>query len=211
MTAAPMPSTGDLPRLRISTAELPPVPPTELDTFLDAAARCFARHGIRRTSVPDIAQEASTSRTSVYRHLGTVDEAATLLLARDLHRLLIGLTEALQDADGPDSVIRLICGVVCFCQEHPVLKKVLNDEPELITPLITSQFHSINDRASAVFVPVLDTAMEHGMIRRADARVLTEFLVRVTMSILLSPPDGKLTDFLHETVLPAIRPTSACS
>ena len=36
-------------------AGLPPVSSTALDTFLDAAASCFARFGVGHTTVPDIA------------------------------------------------------------------------------------------------------------------------------------------------------------
>lgn len=192
--------------LVIPAAALPPVPPAEMDPFLDAAARCFARHGIRRTSVPDIAREASTSRTTVYRQVGTVDTAAALLLARDLHRLLISLRGELDGADGPESLIRLIGAVVSFCAGHPVLRKVLTDEPEIATPFLTAEFRSIIDRVSDVVVPLLERAMDDGKIRPGNPRVLADFLVRITVSVLLSPPPGELSDFLEQVVLPTIRP-----
>lgn len=205
-SAYPELTDADAPRLAIPAAALPPVPPAEIDPYLDAAARCFAKHGIRRTSVPDIAREASTSRTTVYRQLGTVDTAAALLLARELHRLLISLPGDLTGADGPESVIRLLGAVVSFATEHPVLRKVLKDEPEITTPFLTVEFSSIIDRVSTVAVPILERAMDDGMIRSADPRVLADFLVRIAVSVLLSPPPGKLTDFFEQVVLPVIRP-----
>lgn len=205
-SAYPELTDADAPRLAIPAAALPPVPPAEIDPYLDAAARCFAKHGIRRTSVPDIAKEASTSRTTVYRQLGTVDTAAALLLARELHRLLISLPGDLTGADGPESVIRLLGAVVSFATEHPVLRKVLKDEPEITTPFLTAEFSSIIDRVSTVAVPILERAMDDGMIRSADPRVLADFLVRITVSVLLSPPPGKLNDFFEQVVLPVIRP-----
>ena len=36
--------------------------------FLDAAERCFARFGIAKTSMDDVAQEAGFSRTTLYRY-----------------------------------------------------------------------------------------------------------------------------------------------
>src|SRR5947207_15454953 len=67
-------------------AGLPPVPSTALDTYLDAAASCFARFGVAHTTVPDIARELGVSRMTVYRRLGSVHDALRSLLARELHR-----------------------------------------------------------------------------------------------------------------------------
>ena len=41
---------------------LPETPPAELDPFLDAAAECFARYGVQRTSVQDVAQALRVNR-----------------------------------------------------------------------------------------------------------------------------------------------------
>ena len=46
------------PQLR---AGLPEPPPPDLDIYLDAAARCLARHGVGRTSVQDVARELGVS------------------------------------------------------------------------------------------------------------------------------------------------------
>ena len=46
------------------TFGVPAVPPPTLDPYLDAAARCFARHGLRRTRVTDIADEVGVSRVT---------------------------------------------------------------------------------------------------------------------------------------------------
>src|SRR3546814_4780239 len=65
---------------------LPTLPSPALDPYLDAAARCFVRHGLRRTRVTDIADDVGVSRVTVYRQVGTVEDAARLLLARELDR-----------------------------------------------------------------------------------------------------------------------------
>lgn len=185
---------------------LPPVPPPELDPYLDAAATCFARHGISRTSVPDIARELGISRTTVYRQVGTVEQAARLLLARELHRFLAHLPAVLAGAVGPETVTRLLAAVVVFAREHPVLAKVLADEPELIGPFLTSDLHALVDRVSTIATPLLDRAMDAGLVHRRDPAVLAEFLVRTTISLALAPPSGDLAGFLDQTVLPVLAP-----
>ena len=70
--------------LPVLEAGLPPAPPAELDPYLDAAARCLARHGIGRTSVQDVARELGVNRATVYRQVGTVEDMVRLLVAREL-------------------------------------------------------------------------------------------------------------------------------
>src|SRR5579884_3492717 len=80
---------GSILDLGLRLTGVPPVPPEELDPYLDAAARCFGRFGISRTRVPDVAAEVGVSRVTVYRQVGTVEDMARMLLARDMHRLLM--------------------------------------------------------------------------------------------------------------------------
>jgi len=185
---------------------LPPVPPAELDPYLDAAAACFARHGISRTSVPDIARELGISRTTVYRQVGTVEQAARLLLARELHRFLAHLPGVLAGAAGPETVTRLLAAVVLFAREHPVLAKVLADETELIGPFLTVELPDLVARVSEIATPLLERAMTAGLIHRRDPAGLAEFLVRTTVSLVLAPPPGDLGEFLDQTVLAVLAP-----
>lgn len=185
---------------------LPPVPPADLDPYLDAAAACFARHGVGRTSVPDIARELGISRTTVYRQVGTIEQAARLLLARELHRFLDHLPAVLEGAAGPETVTRLLAAVVHFAREHPVLAKVLADEPELIGPFLTQDLPDLVARVTAIATPLLDRAMAAGLVRHQDPAVLAEFVVRTTVSLVLAPYRGDLGAFFDQTVLALLAP-----
>ena len=114
--------------LGLQLDEVPPMPPAELDAYLDAAAACFLRHGVSRTRVPDVAAEVGVSRVTVYRQVGTVENMARLLLARYLHRLLVRLPAAMRGATGPETIVRLLETIIEHARSHPVLMKVLRDE-----------------------------------------------------------------------------------
>lgn len=205
-----MPAEGALPEAPLhlpSIAQgLPPVPADALDLYLDAAATCFARHGIGRTGVPDIARELGVSRTTVYRQVGTVEQAARLLLARELHRFLARLPSVLDGAVGAETITRLIAEVVRFARRHPVLAKVLDHEPELIGPFLIEDLAALVARVSGIATPLLERAMTTGLIRRQDPEVLAEFLVRTAVSLVLAPPPGDLDAFLDQTVLALVAP-----
>ncbi len=194
-----------------SVFELPPTglpepPPPTLDPYLDAAGRCFARHGISRTSVQDVARELGVNRTTVYRQVGNVDAMCRLLLARDLHRLLLALPAPGEGRSGPDAVIELIEAVVAYAWAHPVLTKVLDDEPELIGPFLVVDLRDLLDRATAAATPLLEVAMAAGLVARRDPAVVAEWLARITLSVIAAPPPGPLRPFLAEIVEPVLAP-----
>lgn len=185
---------------------IPAPPPASLDPFLDAAARCFVRHGIKRTSVQDVARELRVNRTTVYRQIGNVDQQVRLLLARDLHRLLATLPGALASATGPEAIVELLTAIVTFAREHPVLVKVLADEADLIGPFLVSDMPELVGRVAAAITPLLDAAMGGGMLAHRDPVVVAEWVVRMGVSFILAPPPGDLSRFIAELLVPALSP-----
>ncbi|MEU5363939.1 helix-turn-helix domain-containing protein [Streptomyces sp. NPDC005925] len=68
--------------------------------ILDAAYTCFTRHGVRRTTMDDIARAADMSRPAVYQHVRNKEDAFRRLVERMLQDALDASREALaQDGD----------------------------------------------------------------------------------------------------------------
>jgi AcrR family transcriptional regulator len=192
--------------LPASLQGLPPPPPPSLDPFLDATARCFARYGIRRTSVQDVAQELGVNRTTVYRQVGNIEQQAMLLAARDSHRLLSSLPARITFPIGPRSVVDLLATLVREARAHPVLAKMLADERDLIGSFVARDVTQLLEQTTAAFVPLVRRAIDAGSLARRDPSVLTQWLVRITASLVLIEPPGELEGFLAELLIPALTP-----
>jgi AcrR family transcriptional regulator len=197
--------------LAVDALGLPEVPGPNLDPYLDAAARCFARHGLRRTKVVDIADEARVSRVTVYRQIGDVDHAARLLLARELDRLLSALVPRLADSHDPDEVMAVIADAIRFAIDHPVLAKVLRDEPDLVGGFLVTEFDVLLGRLRLLATPVLDRLVRLGAPPAIDVVVLGDFVTRVLVTLVLSPPPGDVDAYLRALLGPLLtaapRPT----
>lgn len=189
------------------SAALPPPPASELDPYLDAAADCFARHGIRRTSVQDVARQLGVNRATVYRQVGTTEQMVRLLMARELHELVEFLPTQLKTTDGPEVVVELMATVIDYARHHPIIVKVLHDEPELIGPFLVSDLPQVITRVAAQITPLLEFAMSSGVIATRHSRTTAEWLVRTAFTLVLAPPPGDLRAFLAEMLLPALSPT----
>lgn len=201
-----MNSPTALPSFPASLAGLPPVPPAALDPVLDAAARCFARYGIRRTSVQDVAAELGVNRTTVYRQVGNIEQQALLLAVRDAHRVLSSLPGRINVPVGPDTVVDLVATLVREARRHPVLAKLLADERELVGSFIARDGLVLVERVAATFVPVLTLAIRRGHLAPRDPELLAQWLVRTTASLILIDWPGDLDTFLAEMLVPALTP-----
>lgn len=69
-------------------------------TVLDAAYVCFTRHGVRRTTMDDIAREAGMSRTAAYQYVRNTEDAFRRLTSRLLDTTLSNARAAAATQDG---------------------------------------------------------------------------------------------------------------
>ncbi|HVX17583.1 MAG TPA: TetR/AcrR family transcriptional regulator [Acidimicrobiales bacterium] len=193
-----------LSRLRASFDRLIERPDPKLDEALNAATACFARHGLAHTSVPDIAREMGVSKATVYRQIGSVDDVVRLLLAREAHLLIDTLEHTVGDATGPDALLDVVTAGIGFASDHPLITKVLRDEPDLageLLPLLPEFAGATRAALQPAIVALLD-----GADTVSPPGVLADLVVRLTLAALLvTPPD--LAAHVRQAFEPHLRPT----
>jgi AcrR family transcriptional regulator len=185
---------------------LPLPPPASLDPVLDAAADCLARHGLSRTSMSDIARELGVVPSTVYRKVGSVENAAWLLAAREGHRFVGRLPELIGGIRGPRVLTVAMANAIEAAWAHPVFAKLLRDEADFVGRTLTRRLPAIIDQAVELITPVLVAAMELGVVKRRDPDRLARWIVRIAIAVVLAPPDGDLTEHLDEMLLPLLEP-----
>jgi AcrR family transcriptional regulator len=181
-------------------------PRADLDPFLDAAACCFARHGLRRTSVQDVARELGVDRTTVYRQVGTIAQQARLLAARELQRLVLSIPGRSVQPVGPDGVIEIMASVIDDVRLHPVVAKLLADDTDAVTFSTLADLPPLLEKVASGLAPMLAVAMEEGTLARREPAILAEWLIRLVVTLVLVPPLTELRTFLSELLLPALTP-----
>ena len=185
---------------------LPPRPDPSTDRLLDATERCLARYGIRRTSMTDIARELRVARTTLYRQVGSVEQAVALVASRQLHRFLDDLLAVLASAEGagPVAFIEAIAGAVRFARTDPVCRRVLDDEPDLLGSLVARDLRPYATQVAEAVTPIVAAAMEAGTIRSGDPRLAAQWMVRVVAALVALPPEGDLEEMLGYALGPIL-------
>ena len=110
--------------------------------LLAGAARAFAEHGVRRSTMQSIAAAAGVAKATLYNYFRTKDEVAAELLAVELDRLT-ALAESLPLGDG-------LAALSDELGAHPVLRRLAETEPETLAALLgTGRWGELTERLGA--------------------------------------------------------------
>jgi AcrR family transcriptional regulator len=97
--------------------------------LLAGAARAFAEHGVRRSTMQSIATAAGVAKATLYNHFRTKDDVLTALVRTELDRLT-GIAAALP-------VQQALATLSDELGAHPVLRRLADIEPDALSALLS--------------------------------------------------------------------------
>jgi len=167
------------------------------ERVLEATYSCVARFGMGKTTVEDVVKESGVSRASIYRLFpGGKDQLLRETVGWEMNRFFARLAEAVYDA--PDFASLLEEGLVFAhraIQEHEVLRKVLDTEPERFLPLITVEQYRVLDFITAFLLPYLEREERAGRVRPGiDLEAAAQYVARLVLSLIGSPGRWDMDD-----------------
>jgi AcrR family transcriptional regulator len=184
---------------------------TTRERIIDAADECFARYGVAKTTVEDIAAAAALSRATVYRSFtGGRDEVILAVVLRDLRRFLDRLAGRLSgERSAPDAIIEGILDAVAFMRSEPRVAQLLAPEAAGHTQAaVAGAAERVLDLCCDYVRPYFDLAQRQGVLRAdIDAEGTMEFLFRMISSLIVmdrARDDAETRGFLRTYVVPAL-------
>jgi len=178
--------------------------------MLDALERCLTRYGVGRTSMTDIAREMGVARTTLYRQVGSLEEAMALMSSRRFHRFLDELIELSAQGITVDTFVEVIVRTVRSALTDPVAQRILHDEPNLLGEyLANGSLAVLAGQITELLTPVVRAAMSIGLLRSTDPSMAAGWIVRVVLALgAMPPPDDQLDDTVRFVLQPMLDPAS---
>ena len=196
---------------RRSTGQL--AAPTSTDDarerILAAAERCIDRHGIRKTTMDDVANEVGLSRPSVYRYFADRDDLLIELITRHARALLARAHKSISGRSSlPDQIVETVLYTAEHARRDPLTRHVLDpDGTSLGKRMVAS---GVTERCRAeMWDPVLDAAVANNELPpglpRSDIHL---WLGNVTKIVMRGLEDGdgdlrRYRSILRRFVVPA--------
>jgi AcrR family transcriptional regulator len=159
--------------------------PSAHDKILDAALVRFAESGVGGTTMSQLARDAGISREWLYKHFPNRDAIAIAVSRREVERLIDGLAaSAVGSEDVESSLTEAFAYAVEFLRAHALLQQVIRNEPAAFASLL-------HDQGDTVVATAVDVSVEYiqaiSPIKRAQAVVIAETLVRLVIAITVAP------------------------
>jgi len=159
--------------------------------ILDAALAQFTDFGLRRSTMEDVARRAGLSRVTVYRRFSGKDELMEAVVLREVRRYFDGLTEVRsRAADAEERVVESAAFSMSHLRAHPLLRRLIDTEPEAIVLRLSSEGDSLlktaHEFTSAMILDEVcgSRPVPPGIAERVG--VLAEVCVRLILSFVLN-------------------------
>ncbi|MBQ1444521.1 MAG: TetR/AcrR family transcriptional regulator [Renibacterium sp.] len=155
-----------------------------VDRILDATRAAVILHGVRRTTVQDIAARAGISRMTFYRQLGSVDHAVLQTLTREFRNAVAAATGHATGGTGRDRLVSFVLEGVRLYAADEMVASILERDPELLIPYLSDRFGASQELILAALAPLLAAGVADGSIA---ARSATGTMVLLIMQAVALP------------------------
>jgi AcrR family transcriptional regulator len=179
------------------------------ERILAAAERCIDRHGIRKTTMDDVASEVGLSRPSVYRYFTDRDDLLIELITRYTRALLGRAHKSIsRQSNLPDQIVEAVLYTAEHGRRDPLTRHILDpDGTSLGRRMIASGTTAII--RAEMWDPVLDAAIANNELPpglpRSDIHL---WLGDITKLVMRGLEDGegdikRYRSILRRFVVPA--------
>ena len=162
-----------------------------LEAVLDAAAECYLRQGVARTSATDIARAVGISRATLYRRFGSHEAIFLAVLTREsesmadeARRHLAGIT------DPAEQVIEGMLFSIGQIRSRPVHAAVFGGDAAAWAAGQAFSEEALRRIGDAGVRPLLAPALAAGVLSEEHVADLVDWILRILLSYAAVPGDG---------------------
>src|ERR1700756_3870492 len=185
------------------------------ERILAAAERCIERHGIRKTTMDDVASEVGLSRPSVYRYFADRDDLLVELITRHSRALLERARKSIsRQSSLPDQIVESVLYTAEHARRDPPTRHVIDPDGTSLGRRMNASGTTEMMRAE-MWDPVLDAALANNELPpglpRSDIHL---WLGNVTFVVMRGLEDGdgdvrRYRSILRRFVAPAFASAKA--
>jgi AcrR family transcriptional regulator len=166
-------------------------PDVDTDAVLDAAASCYLRLGVAKTTATDIAEEVGISRATLYRRFGSHEAIFLGLLTRESAAMAADAEVYL--ARIADPLERILEGMLFSIKEigrRPVHAAVFGGDSSAWAATQAMQVEALRRIGESGIRPLLDSSLDGGSVSERDMRDLVDWILRILISYAAVPGSG---------------------
>lgn len=171
------------------------------DALLDAARECVLAVGLRRTTLTDVARRAGVSRMTMYRKWPDMATLMADLMTREWSTLAVTAAAEATGGTARERIVDTIVGGVRSMRRHPMFRRVVELDPEVLLPYLVDRRGSVQDAILDQTVAALRAAQPgDGSLRAADPVLLARTALLTVHGFVISAPTMTGDDIAEEAL-----------
>jgi AcrR family transcriptional regulator len=170
--------------------------------ILDAATQVLREGGPRPRLITSIAERAGVSRPTLYKYVGDRTAIYDALLRIELERVIDDVATRAERAESPrDDYIDVVVTITQEARNHPALRAVLAEHPEIMASHVARILPIVLDIAVPRLAPIIEAGAREGRWPEIDARVAVTWTTRLITALAVMPlPEDTEEDDLRREV-----------
>jgi AcrR family transcriptional regulator len=158
---------------------------------LDAAAACYLRFGVAKTTAADIARVVGISRATLYRRFGSHEAIFLAVLTRESAAMAVDANAYLaRFADPRDRILEGMLYSIKEIGRRPVHAAVFGGESVAWAATQAIQVEALRRIGEAGVRPLLDASLADGSVSERDMMDLVDWIMRILISYAVIPGKG---------------------
>jgi AcrR family transcriptional regulator len=161
------------------------------DAVLNAAASCYLRFGVAKTTAADIARAVGISRATLYRRFGSHEAIFLAVITRESEAMAIDAGMHLATVEDP--LERILEGMLFSIEQigrRPVHAAVFRGDSAAWAATQAIRVEALRRIGEVGIRPLLDASLEGGTVSEEDMTDLVDWIIRILISYAAVPGDG---------------------
>jgi AcrR family transcriptional regulator len=166
-------------------------PGVDFDAVLDAAATCYLRYGVVKTTATDIASMVGISRATLYRRFGSHETIFLAVLTRESMEMAVDAEAYLARFEEPRD--RILEGMLFSIKEigrRPVHAAVFGGESVAWAATQAIHTEALRRIGEAGVRPLVASSLADGSMTERQMKDLVDWILRVLISYAAVPGPG---------------------
>ncbi len=179
--------------------------PEKRNHVLNLAKKRFERFGFNKTTVDELAKDASISKRTLYEEFENKEKILEeLFMFEALSVRKAVLTEINKVVNPTEKLETYVRFALKYLDQNPFIVSVLHDESRFFAPFLKDKPHIIENGIEDIFVNILKEGVEKGVFRKMDEKLVGHciFLLFKGLTYGRKSPDhpfglSQTNEFIH--------------
>jgi len=177
--------------------------PEKLESILDTAKKMFARYGLRKTSVDEVARMARVAKATIYNYFGSKDKVYLEVLRREMDEVVEKISSSVAQKPSPeDKLITFVRAKFRYMREAINILNLDREGIEKLLPSAEGIRNELFERDVDIIRSILNEGLEKGVFHTNNtiltARAIAHALRGFELNWLVQESEERIDYYLNE-------------